>query len=311
MKLSRICCIIFLSVSTACTPRPKPAPVINNAVVLAEVGDRKITDVELKTRIEELQENFPLNYSTHPQKLELLNQLINVELLYQESLRIGLADDFIFKAKLADAYIDKLSREARKSVTQKQIDQYYEDHKDEIDQVAARHILLKFPDKKNSETVSGMRKKIESIRAEALQDPSNFSNLARKYSEDGSAGSGGELGLFSKGMMVPEFSAATFKLKKIGEISPVVETSFGFHIIQLSQDRRGKSFYEEGIRNKIVTDAQKHIFNTEIERLKKGTKISLYEKELHKLSPLPTEVLTDPEKLIPEDGIPNAKDPKK
>ena len=68
----------------------------------------------------------------------------------------------------------------------------------------------------------------------------NFSMLARLYSQDpGSATKGGELGFFGRGRMVAEFEAAAFALKP-GEVSPIVETEYGFHIIQLIE-RRGNT----------------------------------------------------------------------
>jgi len=82
------------------------------------------------------------------------------------------------------------------------------------------------------------KEKLENIRNRILKGE-NFSTLAVLYSEDpGSALKGGELGFFSRNDMVPEFSGVAFKLKE-GEISPIVETDFGYHIIQLIE-RRGE-----------------------------------------------------------------------
>jgi peptidyl-prolyl cis-trans isomerase SurA len=76
------------------------------------------------------------------------------------------------------------------------------------------------------------RQKMEKIRARLLKGE-NFESLARIYSEDpGSALKGGELGEFGRGMMFPEFEAAAFALQ-VGEISPIVETEAGFHVLQL------------------------------------------------------------------------------
>ena len=75
---------------------------------------------------------------------------------------------------------------------------------------------------------------------ERVLNGEQFSMLAALYSEDpGSSAKGGELGFFTRGDMVPEFEAAAFTLKP-GEVSPVIETMFGFHIIQLIE-RRGNS----------------------------------------------------------------------
>lgn len=73
-----------------------------------------------------------------------------------------------------------------------------------------------------------------------IEKGEEFSTLAVLYSQDGSARNGGELGFHSRGDLVPEYEAAAFKLKP-GEVSDVVETKFGFHIIQMVE-RRGEQF---------------------------------------------------------------------
>ncbi|MCB0588184.1 MAG: peptidylprolyl isomerase, partial [Phaeodactylibacter sp.] len=82
--------------------------------------------------------------------------------------------------------------------------------------------------------------KLESIRQRIL-DGEDFADLASKYSDDGSARGGGDLGWAKRGKYVPEFEAAAFKLEQ-NEISPVVESEFGFHIIQMLE-RRGNSIH--------------------------------------------------------------------
>jgi peptidyl-prolyl cis-trans isomerase SurA len=82
------------------------------------------------------------------------------------------------------------------------------------------------------------RVKIEGFK-ERLNKGEDFAVIAALYSEDpGSASKGGELGMFGRGVMAPEFEAAAFALKSKGEISPIVETQFGYHIIQMIE-RRG------------------------------------------------------------------------
>lgn len=97
--------------------------------------------------------------------------------------------------------------------------------------MAARHILVKVDANATPEQKEAARKKAEAIRAEAT--PANFAKLAAKSDEPGAAERGGDLGLFGKGMMVPEFEKAVLAIKP-GEISPVTLTSFGYHIIYRS-----------------------------------------------------------------------------
>jgi parvulin-like peptidyl-prolyl isomerase len=94
---------------------------------------------------------------------------------------------------------------------------------------AARHILFLVPKGTTPAAKDSIRRKAESVRAQVT--PANFSDLAKKYSDDNSKAQGGELGVFPRGMMVKPFGDAVAALKP-GQISPLVESEFGYHIIQ-------------------------------------------------------------------------------
>jgi parvulin-like peptidyl-prolyl isomerase len=101
------------------------------------------------------------------------------------------------------------------------------------DQIRAAHILLMY---KGSMRSQASRSKEEAQSAiseimEEIKEGADFGQMARQYSDCPSSEDGGDLGFFPKGAMVPEFDAAAFKLAS-GEISGVVETPFGFHLIQ-------------------------------------------------------------------------------
>jgi peptidyl-prolyl cis-trans isomerase D len=101
------------------------------------------------------------------------------------------------------------------------------------------------------------RRKIDEILAQARKDPGRFAELAKAHSQDpGSAQDGGSLGYFGRGAMVKPFEDAVFKLKQ-GEISPVVETEFGFHIIRLTGVRKGDGGAEERSASHILITAPK------------------------------------------------------
>jgi len=89
----------------------------------------------------------------------------------------------------------------------------------------------------NPDELSEARNKIKALRDRILAGE-NFSMLARLYSDDpGSALKGGELGLFNRGSMQPEFEAAAFSLKKKGDVSEIIKTTYGYHIIQLIEKK--------------------------------------------------------------------------
>ena len=96
--------------------------------------------------------------------------------------------------------------------------------------------------------------KLEDLRRRIVEGGEDFAALAQKFSDDGSARIGGDLGWSKRGKFVPEFEAASYKLEE-NEISPVIESQFGFHIIQLLE-RRGNSIHVRHILVKPeITDA--------------------------------------------------------
>ncbi|MFD0949696.1 SurA N-terminal domain-containing protein [Paraperlucidibaca wandonensis] len=102
------------------------------------------------------------------------------------------------------------------------------------EQRQASHILITVDDKTND---AEAKKQIDAIAAE-LKAGADFATIAKVQSKDpGSAAQGGDLGFAGKGMFVPEFEEALFALKTAGEVSPVVKTPFGYHIIKLTAVR--------------------------------------------------------------------------
>ncbi len=87
--------------------------------------------------------------------------------------------------------------------------------------------------------------KLNSIRQRIVENGEKFEDLAKKFSMDGSAAAGGDLGWAKRGAFVPEFEATAFNLEE-GQVSSIVETEFGFHLIQLLE-RRGNSFHARHI----------------------------------------------------------------
>ncbi len=101
------------------------------------------------------------------------------------------------------------------------------------ERIHASHILLMYTGSENSSADRSKDDALAEINAlrDQLTDGADFAALAGKHSDCASAASGGELGEFAKGEMVPEFEEAAFTLKP-GETSTVVETGFGFHLIR-------------------------------------------------------------------------------
>lgn len=119
----------------------------------------------------------------------------------------------------------------------------------------ASHILIKVAEDASAELVEQARSKAEAILARARKGE-DFAALAKAESQDtGSAKKGGDLGYFGKGAMVPAFEEAAYKLKQ-GEISDLVRSPFGFHIIKLSGIRGGDAKPFDKVQDQIRKDIQ-------------------------------------------------------
>ena len=122
------------------------------------------------------------------------------------------------------------------------------------EEVHASHILIGAKGRTEEDT----RKLVEKVRAEALAGKQPFSELAKKYSEDPSAGANkGDLGFFRRGMMVKPFEDAAFSLKTPGEISSIVKSDFGYHIIRFEGRTPAKKRSFNEVKGGIILDETK------------------------------------------------------
>jgi len=125
------------------------------------------------------------------------------------------------------------------------------------EQRRASHILILASPEMSAEARATAKAKAEKLRQEAKANPARFAALAREHSEDpGSGANGGDLGLFTRGMMVKPFSDAAFALR-VGEISEVVESEFGYHVIRLDAIQPGTRRAFETVKAEIVADLRR------------------------------------------------------
>lgn len=141
------------------------------------------------------------------------------------------------------ARVNKLVEQACTGVeepTEQEVTDFYEAHKSEYvtePKVLCQHILVKVEENSSSDEKSAAFEKILAIK-ERIAAGGNFAEEAEKNSDCPSGREGGSLGWFGPGMMVPEFDKVAFEMKK-GEVSGVVTTQFGYHIIYKADEQPG------------------------------------------------------------------------
>jgi len=157
---------------------------------------------------------------------------------------------------------------------------YYEQNLQRLsgqEQRRARHILINAAKDAPAADREKARAKAEALLADVRKDPKAFAELARKNSDDpGSAANGGDLDFFAKGAMVKSFEDATFALKK-GDISAVVESEFGFHIIQLTDIKAPAAPSFESMRPQLEADLREQQAKRQFAELAETFSNSVYE----------------------------------
>ena len=169
------------------------------------------------------------------------------------------------KRKVKYALVDMQAIRTRTQVSAEDIQRSYEDNKQQYstpEQVRASHILLK-TEGKDDATV---KKQAEDLLAK-VKKGADFSKLATEFSEDdASKVKGGDLDFFGKGQMVPEFDKAAFSMKP-GEISDLVKTQYGYHIIKLTEKKDATTKSLDEVRAQIEDQIKWDRAQTEAQRI--------------------------------------------
>ena len=155
--------------------------------------------------------------------------------------------------------LEALSRDL--SVPEADLQRYYEENISRYtatEERRASHILIKADAEAPKAEQDKAKARAEALLAEVRKNPKSFAEVARKNSDDGSAEQGGDLDFFGRGAMVKPFEDAVFAMKP-GEISNVVKTDFGYHIIQLTEQRGGDKRSFDSVRKEIEAEVRKSL----------------------------------------------------
>ncbi|NQU56744.1 MAG: peptidylprolyl isomerase [Rhodospirillales bacterium] len=227
----RFSLIISFFVFALSLAAPQSVLAAEEPVVVANVNGVKI----FKTDIEEARLRLPERFSGVPLEAVyglLVNSLIDSKLVAAEARKINLDKDAVVRQQLQRLEEQVLERAflttyIDKRITDKALAEQYEKMIKQVavkEEISARHILL--------ETEAQAREVIKE-----LQGGAGFAELAKTRSKGPSGPSGGDLGFFAEGQMVPAFSKAAFALKAGETTDEPVQTQFGWHVIKV-EDRR-------------------------------------------------------------------------
>lgn len=213
------------------------------------------------------------------QQIDSFNESIKNNGEYQEELKkMGINEEFLkfqFTRDLANNNLQERF-EKKAKISENEMKKYYKDNKKSFytDTVTASHILLKTQDDKGKELSAEKKKEAKKKVQEALakvKSGEDFAKIAQKYSEDPSASSGGQLGTFGRGQMVTEFEDAAFSMKP-GQISDIVETQYGYHIIKVTGRVDKQETYND-VKGEIKKTLASEKYTKYVEKLKKDSTI--------------------------------------
>jgi peptidyl-prolyl cis-trans isomerase C len=211
-------------------PAPEAVPAPDPTAVVATVGDKTITEADIAYALEDMAGDLP-QVSPEEQRALVVSMLIDMELIAEAGREEGLDQSEDFKRRQTFLETRALYRvffenNISSKVTPEALQAAYDDFVGKIEpqtEVHARHILVK------------TKEEADAARAEIVGGKP-FEDVAKEKSIDGSAGAGGDLGYFRRGMMVKPFEDAAFALT-VGEVSEPVESQFGFHLIKVEDSR--------------------------------------------------------------------------
>jgi peptidyl-prolyl cis-trans isomerase C len=272
--------IVFAASLVAC--QDKTSTDSKSGAVLAEVNGAKITVSDLNEQIKQLPPQYQARAASPNGPREVLDSMVIQELFLEQAHKDDIDKSKAVEEKVAllQKQLDEMKKrliieeylKQRAVVDEAQMKQFYQQNISQMKtgpQLHASHILVK------------TEEQAQSILAQ-LKNGADFAALAKQNSVDTASGAnGGDLGWFSRETMVPQFANAAFALK-VGQISGVVRTNYGFHIIKVTDKRAaGVRPYEEvreQIRTFLLPQAVEKLGND----LKKNAKVTIKEDELKK-----------------------------
>jgi peptidyl-prolyl cis-trans isomerase C len=197
-----------------------------------------VSDTDVDSRFAQIRQQFPTE--------QAFTQALSVQQMTTDALKRDIRHD------LAVSQLIESVVEPSVALGATEVKDFYDQNPDrfkEPESVRASHILIRVAPDATEEAKQKARAEAESVLKQ-LKAGADFAQLAKEHSQDGSAAQGGDLNFFTKDQMVPAFADAAFALKK-DEISDIVETQFGLHIIKLTDRRAARTVPLSEVQDQI------------------------------------------------------------
>lgn len=275
------------------------------AVVTSEYGSDTLTTMEFRTQFQRIVQQVPQIGGDPAQSRELrkniLEDFIITHALFGEAEKLGVSADTAavnqrieqikaqfpneqaFQQALAqdNLTIEELRENISDMMRQEQmLNRMSEDVADPTEQeltefressaqeVSAQHILFLTPQGADAETRDSIKQVAETV-LDSVKAGADFAEMAKRYSEDGTAQMGGDLGYFSRGQMVPPFEEATFALADSGDVTDdVVRTQYGYHIIRKTGERTGEMMDTTRARQTLMQSRKREAVEEAVDDLR-------------------------------------------
>jgi peptidyl-prolyl cis-trans isomerase C len=233
----------------AAPPAPEMVEMARKNAVEQLINAELLYHAGLKLEIPELDKKLEEEYQGEVKRFPnpgAYEQALKSAGMDEAGLRILLKKRYVVNNLLEKEVVSKVT------VTDEEISQFYERNKANFkrpESVRASHILVESKPTATPEEKKAAREKAEGLLKQ-LKEGKDFAELAKAESACPSKAQGGDLNFFGKGQMVPEFEKAAFALKP-GELSDVVETQFGFHIIKLTEKKPEETVPLDEVKDRI------------------------------------------------------------
>ncbi len=236
-------------IPTHSKPTLKKEIIMGNKV-LAKVNGKEITQFDVEQFLRSLGQERAAQFNNEEGRKRLLDELVNQNLFLADAIDSKIEETAEFQnemARMKEVILTQVNVNSTMKgigIVETEIEEYFNANKSKYDLPASTntsHILV------DSEEL------INKIHGKLIKNEIEFADAAKEHSKCPSSQKGGELGMYPRGQMVPEYEAVAFNME-IGEVSKPVKTQFGYHIIKLNDKEEAMEAKFEDVKTQVANE---------------------------------------------------------